>query len=71
MGDSEDLSAHPDLGAIGASMRSEWAAEQEAAGRDAQENFQRNQTLREWLIAAMHAGDRIAAMSHSRSVWLR
>jgi hypothetical protein len=60
MSDSDDLSAHPDLGAVGASMRSEWAAEQHEATRDAQENFQRNQTMREWLIAAMHAGDRIA-----------
>ena len=60
MGDSDDLSAHPDLGPVGASMRSEWAAEQDDASRDAQENFQRNQTMREWLIAAMHAGDRLA-----------
>ena len=60
MSDSDDLSAHPDLAAVGASMRSEWAAEQNDATRDAQENFQRNQTLREWLIAAMHAGDRVA-----------
>jgi hypothetical protein len=60
MSDSDDLSAHPDLGAVGASMRSEWAAEQTDATRDAQENFQRNQTMRDWLIAAMHAGDRLA-----------
>jgi hypothetical protein len=60
MSDLDDLSAHPDLGAVGASMRSEWAAEQNDATRDAQENFQRNQTMREWLVAAMHAGDRLA-----------
>lgn len=60
MGASDDLSAHPDLGAVGASMRSEWAAEQDDSSRDARENFQRNQTMREWLIAAMHAGDRLA-----------
>ena len=60
MGDPDDLAAHPDLGSVGASMRSEWAAEQDHATRDARENFQRNQTLRDWLIAAMHAGDRLA-----------
>ena len=27
---------------------------------DAQEQWQRNQTFRDWLIAAMHAGDRLA-----------
>ena len=60
MGDPDDIAAHPDLGSVGASMRSTWAAEQDDATRDARENFQRNQTLREWLIAAMHAGDRLA-----------
>jgi hypothetical protein len=60
MGDPDDIAAHPDLGSVGAAMRSTWAAEQDDASRDAQENFQRNQTLREWLIAAMHAGDRLA-----------
>ena len=60
MGDSDDLTGHPDLGAVGASMRSEWAAEQDAATHDAQEHFQRRQSLRDWLVAAMHGGDRIA-----------
>lgn len=60
MADSDDLSRHPDLGAIGASMRSEWAAEQHDATQDAQEQFQRQQTLRDWLTAAMHGGDRLA-----------
>ena len=60
MSDSDDLSAHPDLAGVGAAMRSEWAAEQDEASADAQQQFQRHQTLRDWLIAAMHAGDRIA-----------
>jgi hypothetical protein len=61
MGESDDLAGHPDLAAVGASMRSDWAAEQDDAARDAQEQFQRRQTFRDWLIAAMHAGDRLAA----------
>jgi hypothetical protein len=61
MGEPDDLSAHPDLAAVGASMRSEWAAEQDGAAHDAREQFQRRQTLRDWLTAAMHAGDRLAA----------
>jgi hypothetical protein len=60
MGESDDLSAHPDLAAVGASMRSEWAAEQDDGAHDAQEQYQRRQTLREWLVAAMHSGDRLA-----------
>ena len=60
MGQSDDLTGHPDLGAIGASMRSEWAAEQDDATREAHEHYQRHQSLRDWLIAAMHGGDRIA-----------
>jgi hypothetical protein len=59
-GDSDDLSAHPDLGGVGAAMRSTWAAEQHDAAADAQEQWQRRQSLRDWLIDAMHAGDRIA-----------
>ncbi len=55
-----DLSAHPDLGPIGARMRSEWAQEQDDAASDAREQFQRHQSFRDWLIAAMHAGDRLA-----------
>ena len=33
-------------------MRSEWAAEQHDATADAQEQWQRGQTFRDWLIAA-------------------
>ncbi len=55
-----DLSAHPDLAPLGAAMRSEWAAEQHDATRDAQQQWDRNQTFRDWLTAAMHAGDRLA-----------
>jgi hypothetical protein len=58
--DPHDLSSHPDLGPLGARMRSEWAQEQNDAAADAQEQFQRHQSFRDWLIAAMHAGDRIA-----------
>ncbi|MDQ1481784.1 MAG: hypothetical protein QOI44_2645, partial [Actinomycetota bacterium] len=28
MGEPDDIAAHPDLGSVGASMRSTWAAEQ-------------------------------------------
>ena len=58
--DPQDLSAHPDLGPLGARMRSDWAQEQADATADAREQFQRNQSFRDWLIAAMHAGDRLA-----------
>jgi hypothetical protein len=58
--DSTDLSRHPDLAGVGAKMRSEWAAEQNDAIADAQEQWQHNQTFRDWLIDAMHAGDRLA-----------
>ena len=34
--------------------------EQNEATADAAEQFRRNQSLRDWLTAAMHAGDRIA-----------
>jgi hypothetical protein len=57
---SGDLSRHPDLAGIGASMRSEWAAEQHDAIADAQEQWEHNQTFRGWLTDAMHAGDRLA-----------
>jgi hypothetical protein len=60
MGNSDNLAGHPDLAGVGAAMRSSWAAEQDDAAHDAQEQFQRRQTFREWLIAAMHAGDRLA-----------
>jgi hypothetical protein len=55
-----DLSSHPDLGPLGARMRSAWAQEQDDATADAQEQFQRHQSFRDWLTAAMHAGDRLA-----------
>jgi len=58
--DPHDLSGHPDLGPLGARMRSEWAQEQDDAAADAREQFQRHQSFRDWLIAAMHAGDRLA-----------
>ncbi len=56
----DDLSSHPDLGPLGARMRSAWTQEQEDATADAREQFQRHQTLHDWLLAAMHAGDRLA-----------
>jgi hypothetical protein len=56
----DDLSSHPDLGPIGARMRSTWAQEQDDATADAREQFQRHQSFRDWLTAAMHAGDRLA-----------
>jgi len=58
--DAGDLSKHPDLAGVGAKMRSEWAAEQHDAIADAQEQWNRNQTFRDWLTDAMHAGDRLA-----------
>ena len=57
----DDLSAHPDLGrsrrrdALGVGGRSSTTPT-----ADAQEQFQRHQTFRDWLIDAMHAGDRLA-----------
>ena len=59
-GASDDLAGHPDLAGLGAAMRSEWAAEQHDATADAQEQWQRRQTLHDWLTDAMHAGDRLA-----------
>jgi len=56
----DDLSSHPDLGPVGARMRSTWAQEQDDATADAREQFQRHQSFRDWLTAAMHAGDRLA-----------
>jgi hypothetical protein len=57
---SGDLTAHPDLASLGGAMRSEWAAEQHDATKDAQEQWNRNQTFLDWLTGAMHAGDRLA-----------
>jgi len=45
-----DFSGHPDLGPLGARMRTEWAQEQDDAAADAREQFQRNQSLRDWLM---------------------
>jgi hypothetical protein len=56
----DDLSSHPDLGPLGSRMRSSWAQEQNDATADAAEQFRRNQSFRDWLTAAMHAGDRLA-----------
>src|SRR5262245_45846673 len=56
----DDLSSHPDLGPLGSRMRSSWAQEQDDAAADAAEQFRRNQSFRDWLTVAMHAGDRIA-----------
>src|SRR2546430_14746565 len=58
--DRHDLPAHPDLGPLGARMRSEWQEDEDDAAADAREQFQRHQSFRDWLIAAMHAGDRLA-----------
>ena len=57
---ADDLSSHPDLGPLGARMRSVWAQEQDDAAADAREQFRRHQSFRDWLLAAMHAGDRLA-----------
>ncbi len=57
---SDDLARHPDLAGVGAAMRSQWAAEQQEATADAQEDWNRRQTFRDWLTDAMHAGDRLA-----------
>jgi hypothetical protein len=51
---------HPDLAHVGAAMRDEWRAEEEAATHDAVEAWRRNLTLVEWLRDRMHAGDRVA-----------
>jgi hypothetical protein len=52
---------HPDLTRVGASVRSEWRAEEQAATRDAMERWRRARTLVDWLVERMHAGDTIAA----------
>jgi hypothetical protein len=53
----DDLSEHPDLAATGAAMRAAWREEQEAATRDAAEDWQHRQTLADRLRAHMHRGD--------------
>jgi hypothetical protein len=50
------------LAGVGAEMRAEWRAEQEAATADAAEQWRRSRTLSDWLDERMHAGDRIAVV---------
>ena len=50
----------PDLGAAGAAMREEWRAEQEAATRDAAEQWRHSRTLLDLARDHMHRGDRVA-----------
>jgi hypothetical protein len=59
MGDSEDRGAQPDQ-VDGVANRSTWADKPTNAAHDPHEHGQRRQSLREWLIEVMHAGDRIA-----------
>ena len=51
---------HPDLARVGASMRSEWRAEEEQATRDALERWRRSRTIVDWFVERMNAGDVIA-----------
>jgi hypothetical protein len=51
---------HPDLAHVGASMRSEWRAEEEQATRDALERWRRSRTIVDWFVERMNAGDVIA-----------
>jgi hypothetical protein len=60
MSDESDALAHPDLGPVGAAMRAEWRAEQDAAARDAAEHWQQRRTLHDRLVEHQHRGDRIA-----------
>jgi hypothetical protein len=53
----DDLSQHPDLAATSATMRAAWREEQEAATRDAAEDWQHRLTLVDRLRAHMHRGD--------------
>ena len=53
----DDLSQHPDLAATSAAMRAAWREEQEAATRDAAEDWHHRQTLVDRLRAHMHRGD--------------
>jgi hypothetical protein len=55
-----DGSDHPDLGTVGAEMRSAWQAEQESATADAAAQWRHGRRLEDWLLERMHAGDRIA-----------
>jgi hypothetical protein len=59
----------PDLGAAGAAMREEWRAEQEAATRDAAEQWRHSRTLLDLARDHMHRGDRVAiTVSSHRTV---
>jgi hypothetical protein len=58
---------HPDLAHVGAAMRDEWRAEEEAATRDAVELWRHNLTLASWLRDRMHAGDRVSVSFHDRT----
>jgi hypothetical protein len=49
----------PDLGATGAAMREEWRSEQEAATRDAAEQWRHSRTLLDLARDHMHRGDRV------------
>ncbi len=51
---------HPDLEAVGGAMREEWRADQEAATRDAAEDFHHRRTLHDAFTEHMHRGDRLA-----------
>jgi hypothetical protein len=53
----DGLSQHPDLASTGAAMREEWRAEQEAATRDAHEDWTHRQSLTDRLRTHMHRGD--------------
>ena len=55
----DELSEHPDLGDTSAAMRATWRAEQDAATRDAVEDWSHRQTLVDRLRAHMHRGDEI------------
>ena len=53
----DELSEHPDLADTSAAMRATWRAEQDAATRDAVEDWAHRQTLVDRLRAHMHRGD--------------
>jgi hypothetical protein len=57
---------HPDLARVGASMRSEWRAEEEQATRDALERWRRSRTIVDWFVERMNAGDVIAVTCSSQ-----
>ena len=60
MDDPDGLAQHPDLAAAGAAMRAAWREDQEAATRDAAEDWAHRQTLSDRLRAHMHRGDVLA-----------